>query len=83
MRWGSALLFQPVGSIAVCDGAMAVGFTTLDDPAIVAGGAWIWDGFGFRTAPVLPGPATAGCADVDRDGRSEPLLSARTTGPSE
>jgi poly-gamma-glutamate capsule biosynthesis protein CapA/YwtB (metallophosphatase superfamily) len=79
MRWGSAVLFQPIGQVAVCDGAMAVGFTTMDDPAIVSGGAWLWDGFGFRTAALLPGSASATCADIDHDGRSEPVLTRRST----
>lgn len=77
MRWGAAVLFQPIGSLAVCDGSMALGFTTLDEPAVVAGGAWTWDGFGFRTAPLLPGPATPGCVDVDLDGRTDPMLTDR------
>lgn len=77
MRWGAGVLMQPVGALAVCTGSMALGFTTLDDPSIVSGGAWIWDGFGFRTSPVLPGGAVPGCADVDHDGRSDPLLIGR------
>lgn len=90
LRWGSALMPQPVGSLVVCDGALALAHTALDDgnlddidsddAAIVAGGAWFWDGFGFRTAPILPGAATPECADVDGDGDTDPILvrSART-----
>jgi hypothetical protein len=74
LRWGSALMPQPVGSVAVCDGSLALGFTSLDIEATVAGGAWFWDGFGFRTAVPLTGPATIGCADVDGDGATEPFL---------
>lgn len=77
MRWGSAVMFEPIGRVAVCDGAIAVGFTTMNDPAIVAAGAWLWDGFGFRTAAVLPGSASATCADIDHDGRSDPVLVGR------
>jgi poly-gamma-glutamate capsule biosynthesis protein CapA/YwtB (metallophosphatase superfamily) len=77
MRWGSAVMLAPVGGITVCDGSMALTFTTLDEPAAVAGGAWIWDGFGFRTAPTLPGKATPTCADLDRDGRIDPVLTGR------
>ncbi len=80
MRWGSALMFQPVGAIAVCDGSMSLGFTALDDSAIVAGGAWFWDGFGFRTAAVLPGAGTPSCADIDRDGQTDPVLTDRNAG---
>jgi hypothetical protein len=74
LRWGSAIMPQPVGAIAVCDGALALGITSLDDPSTIAGGAWFWDGFGFRTAPALPGPAMPACADIDLDGRSDPIL---------
>ncbi len=78
MRWGSAVMFEPVGAIAVCNGAIALGFNTLDDAAITSGGAWTWDGFGFRTALALPGPALVGCADIDHDGRSDPVLTGRS-----
>jgi len=74
LRWGSKLVLQPIGEVTVCDGSLALGFTSLDDPAIIGGGAWLWDGFGFRTAPVLAGPATPICVDIDRDGSTEPLL---------
>ena len=77
LRWGSALVPQPVGSIAVCDGSMALAFTTVDADATVAGGAWFWDGFGFRTAVPLPGPAIPSCADLDGDGYTEPILTGR------
>jgi poly-gamma-glutamate capsule biosynthesis protein CapA/YwtB (metallophosphatase superfamily) len=82
LRWGSALMPQPVGSVAVCDGSLALAFTTLDADAIVAGGAWSWDGFGFRTAVPLPGRTAAGCTDVDGDGRTEPILTGRRPDPS-
>jgi poly-gamma-glutamate capsule biosynthesis protein CapA/YwtB (metallophosphatase superfamily) len=77
MRWGSSLMLQPVGAIAVCTGSMALTFTSLAEPGVVGGGAWFWDSFGFRTAPVLDGAATAACADLDGDGRTEPLLTGR------
>lgn len=77
MRWGSAVMFEPVGRIAVCDGAMALGFTAIDGSAVISGGAWLWDGFGFRTAPVLPGIAVPTCADIDHDGHADPVLTGR------
>ncbi len=77
MRWGAAFMLQPVGAIAVCDGSMALGFTRIDDEAVVAGGAWRWDGFGFRTSPILQGAATPTCADIDHDGHADPVLTAR------
>lgn len=88
MLWGAGTLLQPVGAISVCDGALALGFTDLDGtgltgsgatpPRLVAGGAWFWDGFGFRTARVLPGRATTGCIDIDHDGRTDPVLVERS-----
>jgi poly-gamma-glutamate synthesis protein (capsule biosynthesis protein) len=77
MRWGSAFLFQPITELAVCDRAMAVAFSTLDDPAIIAGGVWTWAGFGFTTAPPLAGHATPTCADIDHDGRLDAVLADR------
>ncbi len=77
LRWGSALMFQPVDAIAVCDGAMALGFTTMREPTTASGGAWFWDGFGFRTAAVLPGASTPTCADIDADGHTDPVLTDR------
>ena len=77
LRWGSALMLQPVDAVVVCDGSMALGFTTMSDPTIRSGGAWFWDGFGFRTAPLLPGATTPTCADIDHDGRADPVLTDR------
>jgi hypothetical protein len=82
MRWGSAFLFQPIAGIAVCTGALALGFSTLDDSAVVAGGAWTWDGFGFATAPPLAGHATPACADIAHDGRLDAVLADRSVNDS-
>ncbi len=79
LRWGAALMFQPVDGISVCDGSMALSFTTMGGPTFATGGAWFWDGFGFRTAHVLPGAATPTCADIDHDGRADPVLADRQT----
>jgi poly-gamma-glutamate capsule biosynthesis protein CapA/YwtB (metallophosphatase superfamily) len=79
MRWGAATLLDPIGSVAVCSGALAVGFTTLDDPTVIAAGAWTWSGFGFRTTPTLARPLSIGCADVDHDGSTEPLIRRAST----
>lgn len=77
LRWGSALMPHPVGPVTVCDGSMALAITPLDSAAVVAADAWFWDGFGFRTAGLLPGRTVVGCADVDGDGRSDPILTGR------
>lgn len=77
LRWAAAIMLQPVGVVAACDGSLALGFTALDEPDVIAGGAWLWDGFGFRTASMLPGPTVPSCADIDGDGRTEPILTNR------
>jgi poly-gamma-glutamate synthesis protein (capsule biosynthesis protein) len=81
MVWGAGTLPDPIGAVAVCTGSIAVGYTTLDDPALVAAGAWTWRGFGFTTAPPLAGPVFIGCADVDHDGASEPYVRRSTESP--
>jgi poly-gamma-glutamate synthesis protein (capsule biosynthesis protein) len=73
-RWVAGTLLRPVARIAACDGSVAVAYSTLDDPAIVAAGAWTWHGFGFLPLPDLERPAIPACADVDRDGRLDPVL---------
>ncbi len=77
-RWVAGTLVRPVGRLAACDGALAVAYTALDTPPVVATGAWQWSGFGFQTLPDLPGPGTPACADVDGDGHSEPLVLGRS-----
>lgn len=77
-RWVAGTLVRPVGRLAACDGALAVGYTALDAPTVVATGAWQWSGFGFQTLPDLPGPGTPACADLDGDGHSEPLVLGRS-----
>ena len=54
--WVAGTLLKPVASVAACEGAIAVGYSTLDGRAVVATGAWRWRGFGFLTLPELPGP---------------------------
>ena len=52
--------------------------TFVDSPAgtgdILATGAGIWNGFGFTLDAELPGPAAIGCADVDGNGTTEPVI---------
>lgn len=75
--WVTGALFEPIGAVAICDTGLAVGYTTLDDPDVVAAGAWEWAGFGFRVTTRLPGSGQPGCADVDGDGRSDPVVLGR------
>ena len=74
LRWGAGTMPQPVAALDICDDGVALGFSALDDPTVIAGAAWWWHDFGFATAPTLAGDVTPGCADVDGDGRSAPAL---------
>ncbi len=76
-RWVAGSLFRPIETLAVCDGSIAVGYSDLDAPAIVATGAWRWSDFGFAGGPELPGGGTPMCSDVDGDGRSDPVIGER------
>jgi hypothetical protein len=67
-----------VAALAPCDGALAVAYSTLNDPTVVATGAWRWGGFGFVPLPDLPGAGTPACADVDGDGLLDPLVLERS-----
>ncbi len=75
--WVAGSVLSPVAGLAVCDGSIAVSHDTLDDSRVVATGAWEWTGFGFATAPELPGAGTPSCADVDRNGSAEPVVTDR------
>lgn len=72
--WGAGTLFSPVDRVVACDGAMAVAYGAIDDLAVTGTGGWTWSGFGFSVAPTLPGPGEPGCADVDGDGKTEPVI---------
>jgi poly-gamma-glutamate synthesis protein (capsule biosynthesis protein) len=77
-RWVAGTLVRPVAALAACDGALAVAYSTLDDPSVVAAGAWRWGGFGFVPLPDLPGAGTPACADVDGDGALDALVLERS-----
>jgi hypothetical protein len=78
-RWVAGTLIRPVVALAPCDGALAVAYSTLDRPAVVAASAWRWGGFGFVPLPELAGSGTPSCADVDGDGASDPLVLGRSS----
>lgn len=78
-RWVAGTLIRPVVALAPCDGSLAVAYSTLDRPAVVAASAWRWSGFGFTPLPELEGPGTPSCADVDGDGASDPLVLGRSS----
>ncbi len=75
--WVAGTVIRPVVALAVCDGAIATGYSELDGTAVVATGAWRWEGFGFAAASDLPGSGEPTCADVDGDGRLDPVISRR------
>jgi poly-gamma-glutamate synthesis protein (capsule biosynthesis protein) len=77
-RWVAGTLLRPVAAVAPCDGAIAVAYSTLDGPATVATGAWRWGGFGFVPLPDLQSSGDPACADVDGDGRLDPLVLERS-----
>jgi poly-gamma-glutamate synthesis protein (capsule biosynthesis protein) len=77
-RWVAGTVIRPIAELAACDGALAVAYSSLDGPGVVATGAWQWGGFGFLTLPDLPGPGAPACADVDGDGSLDPLILERS-----
>ena len=76
--WVAGTLLSPVSRLAPCDGALAVAYSTLNGTSTVSTGAWAWRGFGFSPLPVLAGPGRPGCADIDGDGRLDPVILGRT-----
>lgn len=75
--WAAGYIWRPVGDLAACEGAVALAYTGLDDPAVVATGAAVWQGLSLEAAPELPGSGRPGCADVDGDGRQDPVILGR------
>jgi poly-gamma-glutamate capsule biosynthesis protein CapA/YwtB (metallophosphatase superfamily) len=75
--WVAGTLLEPVTRLAACDGSLAVRYSTLNG-APAGTGAWQWRGFGFSPLPTLAGLGRPGCADVDGDGRLDPVILART-----
>jgi poly-gamma-glutamate synthesis protein (capsule biosynthesis protein) len=73
--WVAGALPHPIADLAVCGRGVAVAYEELDAPEIVAAAAMTWRHFGFVTAVPLPGAGLPGCADVDRDGSSDPVIS--------
>jgi len=81
-EWVAGTLFRPVAAVAACDGALALGYASSVATADrVGAGASLWGGFGFTSLPGLPDLPGAGdpaCADVNGDGRTEPVVINRT-----
>ncbi|MDX2465987.1 MAG: CapA family protein [Acidimicrobiia bacterium] len=72
--WVAGTVLMPIAALEVCDGSLAVAHNTLDNDIQVASSAWEWNGFGFETAPDIAGRGRPGCADVDGDGLTEPVI---------
>jgi poly-gamma-glutamate synthesis protein (capsule biosynthesis protein) len=71
-EWIAGTLFRPVIGIVACDGSLAIEYAPEDDtPAF---GGWRWRGFGFTVTTPLERDATLGCADIDGDGATDPVL---------
>jgi poly-gamma-glutamate capsule biosynthesis protein CapA/YwtB (metallophosphatase superfamily) len=77
--WVAGTLLEPVVRLAACDGALAVAYSTLNGSSVVGASAWEWRGFGFSPLPELTGRGSPGCADVDGDGRLDPVILGRTS----
>lgn len=75
--WVAGTVLHPVGSLQVCDGGLSLLHTGMDGPAPDGVAAWSWTGFGFATSTILPAHDGIACADLDGDGRTEPVALAR------
>lgn len=79
--WAAGLVPHPIGDLAACDGSLAFAYTGLDEPEVTGTGAGVWQGLDLRPAPDLPGSGVPGCADVDGDGRLDPVILQRSPEP--
>jgi poly-gamma-glutamate capsule biosynthesis protein CapA/YwtB (metallophosphatase superfamily) len=75
--WEAGMVPAPVARVVACDGSVAMAYSGLDDPAAYATGAAVWRQWGLDVAEMLPGDGMLTCADVDGDGRTEPLVLRR------
>ncbi len=71
-EWIAGTLFRPVRRVVACDGSLAVEYVA--DDGTPASGGWRWRGFGFTVTSMLDRDATLGCADIDGDGATDPVL---------
>jgi hypothetical protein len=76
--WVAGMVPAPVARVAACDGSVAMAYSTLDEPEVVATGAAIWRPGGLHAVSSLPGAGTPTCADVDGDGLTEPVIADRS-----
>ena len=76
--WVSSSILHPVDRVVPCGSGLVVGYSTLNDPAVVATGLWPWHGYGFTSSIDLPGAGMPGCVDVDGDGILDPVVTGRS-----
>jgi hypothetical protein len=76
-RWVAGVIPRPIFDVAACDGSIALAFSSLDGPAVIATGAARWSGFGLMAADELSGPGEPSCADIDGDGSLDPIVVGR------
>ncbi|MBI3648816.1 MAG: CapA family protein [Actinobacteria bacterium] len=76
--WIAGTVLRPVTALAACAGGLVVAYSRLNDPATIATGLWLWRGYGFASSVDLPGPGRPACADVNGDGRLDPVILDRT-----
>lgn len=77
--WVAGMVPAPVAGLAACDGAVALAYSTLDDPAVIATSAAVWRPRGLDAAVRLEGGGRPMCADVDGDGTTDPIIIDRTS----
>jgi poly-gamma-glutamate capsule biosynthesis protein CapA/YwtB (metallophosphatase superfamily) len=75
--WVAGAVPAPVAGVAVCEGALALSYSTLDDPTVVATGGARWTFGGLVALDRLDGAGVPGCLDVDGDGRTDPVITGR------
>ena len=76
--WVAGMVPAPISKVAACDSAVALAYSTLDSPEVIATGAALWRSFGLDGVARLTGPGTPMCADVDGDELTEPVITGRS-----
>lgn len=66
--WAAGTVQRPIETLQACDGVLGFGYSTLDEPGVVATGGAVWGGFGFTFLSDLEGAAELRCSDADGDG---------------
>lgn len=78
--WVAGMVPAPIAGVAACDGALALAYSSLDDPVIFATGAAFWRPLGLVAADMLSGGGEPRCADIDGNGTTEPVVMGRSRG---